>query len=119
MIAPDEAERARLGPGAFVRHDHYDSLAGLQQQLRGYGVGLTAFYAALIRHRPSVLPRLIRIFPTAVRQMRAADADRAGASPTFPASLTRDRRRGMLAGPYAYARSVRKQRAAARQGAAR
>jgi glycosyltransferase involved in cell wall biosynthesis len=108
--------RVAYEPGAFVRHDHYDDLIGLGRQLRGYGVGLTAFYAALVRHRPTVVLRLIRLLPTAWRALRAADVDRSVASPTFPAELMRRRRRGMLVGPIAYARSVREQRRITERG---
>lgn len=106
-------------PGAFVRHDHYDDVTGLKRQLRGYGVGLTAFYTALVRHRPRVMLRLMSLLPTALQEMRAADVNRSVASLNSSAELTKNRRRGMLLGPFAYVRSARKQRAVTRRRDAR
>ena len=39
----------RLQPAALMRHHHRRDLDGLALQLHGYGVGLTAYYAALLR----------------------------------------------------------------------
>src|SRR6202044_1734457 len=37
-------------PAALMWHHHRTDLASLNKQLHGYSVGLTAFYAALLRH---------------------------------------------------------------------
>ena len=43
-------------PSALMWHHHRREIESLGRQLHGYSVGLTAFYAALLRHRPSLLP---------------------------------------------------------------
>ena len=43
--------RIAYEPAALVRHDHYAEMDGLIRQLRGYGVGIGAYYTALLRHR--------------------------------------------------------------------
>lgn len=100
--------RIAYEPAAFVRHDHYPGLDGLARQWHGYGTGLTAFYLALLRHRPSVLPQLIRLLPAAARYLRPASADRSG-EPGLPPEVRRRQRRGMISGPLSYLRSVRRQ----------
>lgn len=99
--------RIAYEPAAFVRHNHYPQLAGLARQWHGYGTGLTAFYAALLRHRPAVLPQLIGLLPDAARYLHPANSDAAGA-PGLPMSVRRRQRRGMISGPIAYVRSVRR-----------
>lgn len=96
-------------PSALVRHEHYADLAGLHQQLYGYGVGLTAYYAALLRRDPQVLPQLLRLLPAAVRELRGAGS--VTDAPTrpmtaVPGELRRARLEGMARGPFAYVRSV-------------
>ncbi len=102
--------RVAYQPAAFVRHDHYAGLDGLAQQLHGYGLGLTAYYTALLRHRPGLLVPLLRLAPRALRDLRGKDSLRTAGMRDFPARLTRLQRRGMLLGPAAYARSRRAQR---------
>lgn len=109
-----EGYRIAYEPAALTRHHHRPDMAGLSRQLQGYGVGLTAFYAALLRHRPGVLPGLIRLAPAAAsfRRHRSALTD---PTPDAAAALGWRRPWWMLAGPAAYARSVRRQaRVAAR-----
>jgi hypothetical protein len=93
-------------PAALMRHDHYRDLDGLYRQTVGHGVGLTAYYAALLRHRPSVFPALIRLAPTAVAYLRKRDFSRATAPQDVLAALKRRYRLSMLMGPMAYIRSV-------------
>jgi len=95
-------------PAAFVRHNHYKDIDGLTRQWHGYGTGLTAFYAALLRRRPGVLPRLIALIPHAARYLRPAGDDHDGIM-SLPASVRHRQRQGMLNGPVAYIQSVRKQ----------
>jgi O-antigen biosynthesis protein len=110
--------RIAYEPAALVRHGHYADLDGLARQLHGYGVGLTAYYMALLRHRPSVFPALLRLLPTAAGYMRGGQ-DPDAVPHDLPAELKRRQRRGMLAGPVAYAQSVRRQSRIAVSGAQR
>jgi len=103
-------------PAAFVRHNHYQDLDGLTRQWHGYGTGLTAFYAALLRHRPGVLPQLIGLLPDAARYLRPANGDHKGIM-SLPAEIRRRQRQGMISGPVAYVRSVRRQARLATVGA--
>ena len=109
-----EGYRIAYEPAALTRHHHRPDMAGLSRQLQGYGVGLTAFYAALLRHRPGLLPQLICLAPAAASFRRHRDA-LTGPPPAAAAALGRRHPWGMLAGPAAYARSVHRQaRVAAR-----
>lgn len=108
--------RIAYEPAAFVRHDHYPQLDGLARQWHGYGTGLTAFYAALLRHRPGVLPQLIGLLPDAARYLRPANGNHMGVM-GLPAAVRRRQRRGMISGPVAYLRSVRRQARVAAIGA--
>jgi GT2 family glycosyltransferase len=110
--------RIAYEPAALMRHHHRRDLDGLGRQLRGYGVGLTAYYAALIRHRPSVLPTLLCLMPTAAGYLRGATTASARPAPEFPPGLKRRQRWWMMTGPFAYLRSVRTQagKAAAEPG---
>lgn len=101
--------RIAYEPAALVRHDHYAEPDDMRRQLRGYGTGLTAYYTALLRHRPGVLPGLLRLLPAAAGYLRGANAAAPGTAPGLPAEFTRGQRRAMLAGPAAYLRSVRRQ----------
>jgi hypothetical protein len=92
-------------PGALVRHSHYPDLAGLTRQLTGYGSGLTAAYTSLVLDNPRVLAPLLRLIPTALRDLFGTDSARlAGLPADFPPELLRANRRGMLRGPLAYLR---------------
>jgi GT2 family glycosyltransferase len=95
-------------PTALVRHYHRPDLAGLRHQLAGYGTGLTAAYTSLVRSDPRVLWPLLRLLPTALRDLLGGDGQRvAGLRPDFPRELLQDNRRGMLRGPLAYLRGRR------------
>jgi glycosyltransferase involved in cell wall biosynthesis len=105
--------RIAYEPAALTRHHHRADLDGLGDQVEGYGIGLTAYYAALLRHRPRVLPGLLRLAPAALGYLRGG-GDGPGGPPTdLPAGLLRRQRRGMLAGPLRYLRSLRTQARAA------
>jgi O-antigen biosynthesis protein len=101
--------RMAYQPSAFVRHHHYADREGLRRQLRGYGVGLTAYYAALLRRDPQVLGQLLRLIPAALRDLRGHSSLTTATMRDFPPSLRRQERIGMLAGPFAYVRSARAQ----------
>ena len=98
--------RIAYEPAAFMRHHHRRDMDDLDRQLYGYSVGLTAYYTALLRHRPSAVLGLLELLPTAVGYLRSAKV----AGTAEPRELRpRLKRRGMLAGPAAYIRSVRRQ----------
>jgi GT2 family glycosyltransferase len=95
-------------PSAICRHYHRRDLAGLREQMRGYGTGLTAAYTSLVLHNPLVLIPLLRLIPTAWHDLRSDDSLRnAGIDEHFPAELMSANRRGLLAGPLAYLRGAR------------
>ena len=109
--------RVAYQPAAFVRHQHYAGLDGLQRQMRGYAVGLTAYYTALLRHRPGVLPGLLKLVPAAAGYLHGPKA--AGTvDPPDHLPGHKPQRRGMVIGPAAYLNSVRKQAKAAAGGRA-
>jgi O-antigen biosynthesis protein len=101
--------RIAYEPAALVRHNHRRTMDGLGRQLHGYSAGLTAYYAALLRRRPGVALRLIGLMPAAAGYLRNARPVGAAAQPDLITGLMRGRRRGMLLGPVAYLRSMRRQ----------
>jgi O-antigen biosynthesis protein len=90
-------------PSAFVRHHHCRDFRSLARQLRGYTVGLTAYYTALICRRPWVVIGLVRLLPDAVRAVRSTAA---APSLSVAPQLALVRSGGMLAGPAAYLRGM-------------
>ena len=103
-------------PSAFVRHDHYELEKDLCRQLRGYGVGITAFYTALIRHQPSTIPALVRLGFQATAYLRGSQADESMRRYKLPRSLRLQHRLGLVTGPPAYIRSVCGQLRISREG---
>jgi GT2 family glycosyltransferase len=100
-------------PDALMWHHHRTDMPSLNRQLHGYSVGLTAFYAALIRRRPAALFGLIKLLPTAGSYLKRGESR--SEEPTeepldLAAELDRRQLQGMLEGPLAYARSRRVQR---------
>jgi GT2 family glycosyltransferase len=92
-------------PSALTRHFHRRELSGLSAQMRGYGVGLTAFYTALLLDSPSVILPLAALAGRAIRDLSSSSSVRvATLEDDFPPQLLRDNRRGMLLGPAAYLR---------------
>ena len=86
-----EGYRIAYEPAALTRHHHRPDMAGLSRQLQGYGVGLTAFYAALLRHRPGLLPAAdlpgpgrSQLPPPPQRSHRPAAGRRGRARPAAP-----------------------------------
>ena len=93
-------------PDAVVHHRHRRDYAGLQRQIYGYGVGLTAFLMKTLVDHPT------RIFELASRLPYGLFFILSGHSPKnhkkhadYPPELTRLERIGMLYGPLAYLRS--------------
>ena len=104
-------------PTALVRHLHRPDLDSLRRQLWGYGAGLTAFYTSLVLTEPRLVPPLLRLLPTALRDLTSRDSLRvAGLEADFPAEILRANRRGMLSGPLAYLRGRVRARRSGRTG---
>ena len=101
--------RIAYQPSAFVRHHHYADMDALRRQLRGYGVGITAYYVALMRRDPQILGQLLALIPAALRHLRGRDSLASTTMRDFPPSVRRQQRMGMLIGPFAYVRSARAQ----------
>jgi O-antigen biosynthesis protein len=97
-------------PSAVMWHHHRRDMEGLQRQLHGYSIGLTAFYAALVRHRPMAVFGLLKLIPAAAKYLHSATHADSPASGTLEAHLQRRHFLGLLAGPAAYVRSVLVQR---------
>ena len=97
-------------PAALTRHFHRRTYGELQRQMFGYGVGLTAYYAALLRWRWRLLMPLILLIPKAIVDVFGSgnSAITTGLSDDFPQDLLRLKRRGMLSGPTAYLRARRR-----------
>jgi O-antigen biosynthesis protein len=100
-------------PSALMWHHHRPDMSGLSRQLHGYSIGLTAFYAALLRHRPGVLPALLKLLPAAGRYLKDA-ATTPEVPPELLAGLDRRHLQGLLVGPLAYVGSMLQQGRAAR-----
>jgi GT2 family glycosyltransferase len=102
-------------PTAVTWHYHRRDLAGLEKQMVGYGCGLTAAYTSLLLAKPSLIWRLLKLLPTALRDLTGGDSLRVSTlRDDFPRELLGANRRGMLAGPRAYLKGRRAARAADR-----
>lgn len=100
-------------PVALMWHHHRQDMASLNKQLHGYSVGLTAFYAALLRQRPGALFGLVKLLPMAAGYLKGgkgASDEAPGEPQDLAAELDRRQLQGMLKGPLVYARSRRLQR---------
>jgi hypothetical protein len=87
-------------PSAITWHTHRREMGALRKQLYGYSAGLSAFYASMIRSRPTVALDMLRLSPYAFRDLRRnGDSLRSGQLPDdFPAYLLKAARRGILEG---------------------
>lgn len=92
-------------PAAITWHTHRREMAALRKQFYGYSAGLTAFYASMIRSRPSVALDILRLAPQVRRDLRRDGKNlRSGQLPDdFPAYLLKASRRGLLEGGLMYA----------------
>jgi O-antigen biosynthesis protein len=99
-------------PSALMYHHHRTDMASLNRQLHGYSVGLTAFYAALLRQRPSAFLGLLKLLPMAGGYLKGGTTKSELAEEPLELAAEVDRRQlqGMLSGPLVYARSRRLQR---------
>ncbi len=102
-------------PGAIVQHAHQREYHQLERRVYGYGLGLTAVLAKSLLHNPKLVPELIRKLPRGLAfAISPASAKNAEKKDDFPAELTRLELRGMLRGPWAYARGRREAKRARR-----
>jgi GT2 family glycosyltransferase len=102
-------------PSAIMRHFHRRDLEGLRRQMVGYGTGLTAYYVSLLRRQPWLIFALLRLVPTAARDVLGGGGLRtATIEDDFPADVLGGNKRGMLAGPWAYRAGRRNDRRARR-----
>ena len=62
-------------PAALMWHHHRQDMASLNKQLHGYSVGLTAFYAALLRQRPGALLGLVKLLPLAAGYLKGGKTE--------------------------------------------
>ena len=102
----------RLGyePAAIVHHTHRATIADLERQIHGYGVGFTAMLTAIALRNPRHFLGLASVIPAWLRSLRdPASAKRANRTSDFPTDLGAVELRGMLAGPAAYLRARRMQ----------
>jgi GT2 family glycosyltransferase len=104
-------------PTAVTHHYHRRDLEGLHKQMVGYGAGLTAAYTSLLLKRPGLLWPLLKLAPSALRDLTSKDSLRVSTlRDDFPRELLTANRRGMLSGPGAYLKGRRAARARARSG---
>lgn len=96
-------------PAAIAWHHHYRTFEALENQAYGYGVGLSAYLTAAIAREPHMLPALLRRLPRgiayAIALSRTADHTEGYEGDGWPRRLSAARRRGLLHGPFAYAKS--------------
>lgn len=93
-------------PAAIVHHTHYRDYSALQRQVKGYGVGLTAFLTKALLDQPHLMLDLITKLPRGLAYALRADSGKnrkKGAD--YPEELTALERHGMIAGPAAFVRS--------------
>ncbi|GAA4603007.1 glycosyltransferase involved in cell wall biosynthesis [Actinoplanes octamycinicus] len=103
-------------PTAVTHHYHRRDFEGLRKQMVGYGTGLTAAYTSLLLGRPGLIWRLLKLAPTAYRDLTGSDSPRvATLQADFPRELLGANRKGMIAGPRAYLRGRRAARATLRR----
>ena len=102
-------------PGAIVQHAHQREYHQLERRVYGYGLGLTAVLTKSLLHNPKLIPELIRKLPRGLAfALSPGSAKNAEKKDDFPAELTRLELRGMLRGPWAYARGRREAKRARR-----
>ena len=99
-------------PAAITWHTHRREMAALRKQFYGYSAGLSAFYASMIRSRPTAAFDLLRLAPYVLRDLRSgSDNLRSGQLPDdFPAYLLKAARRGLIEGAIMYAYEALKDR---------
>lgn len=96
----------RYDPAALAWHIHRSDAAALEQQLFGYGVGLTAYLFKHFLH-PTVAVEMLRRLPRAVRHILAVTKvpEDAGQQEAEAARYRRIELTGMVLGPLYYLRA--------------
>jgi GT2 family glycosyltransferase len=91
-------------PAAITWHTHRKDMPALKKQFYGYSAGLSAFYASMIRSKPTAVLEILRMTPYAFRDLRQGDDNmRSGHLPDdFPADLLKAGRRGLIEGGFMY-----------------
>ena len=102
-------------PTAVVWHHHRRTLDALKAQAYGYGVGLGAYLTAAIAHEPRMLAGLIRRLPRGIAYEIEHSRPNLCDPAVRPARLASAQRRGLLYGPFAYAKARRISRAQRRE----
>ena len=103
-------------PRAVVRHYHRPGYEGMRRLAYGYGVGLGAYFAAVLAARPALLGAMLRrAIPAARHLLDPKSAKNANRGVGFPRELIWRERAGIISGPYAYAVSQRRHHRLARQ----
>jgi GT2 family glycosyltransferase len=101
-------------PAAVTWHYHRVDGEALERQLAGYGVGLGAYYTALVLRNPLRLATLARLAPQALRDLRDPHGTRNAPLADLQEDVARGNVRTMLRGPVEYARARRRARHQAR-----
>lgn len=99
-------------PSAITWHFHRDSRDELRHQLSSYGIGLGAYYTALVLRDPRRIVPLLRLAPRALNDVLRKDSARNQGLESLPADIASASLRGIAKGPLAYA----KERRASRRG---
>jgi GT2 family glycosyltransferase len=103
--------RLAYEPDAIVQHSHRATLAELERQLHGYGVGFTAMLTAIMLRNPRHALGLVATIPAWLRSLRdPSSAKNAHRTQDYPNALARAELRGMISGPFTYLRSRQSQR---------
>jgi glycosyltransferase involved in cell wall biosynthesis len=98
-------------PGAVVRHLHRRDEAGLRTQMRGYGIGVTAYLSWCLHKHPWKSLGMVKMAGHVAEYVRSRGAShQAPDRPPVPQFLRDDLRRGLPHGPWAYIRAVRHDR---------
>src|SRR5262249_22064655 len=97
--------RMVYAPAAITWHCPRSDEDALLRQLLGYGIGIGAYYAALVRRDPRRLLSLVRLAPRAARDVRDPGSVRNASLSALPSQVTRANLRGIVNGPTRYIRA--------------
>ncbi len=91
-------------PAAITWHVHRRRMDELRQQFYGYGAGLSAFYASIIRSDPRAMWGIARLVPHALRDLgiREGGMKYDQLPEDFPKDLLDAGRRGLAGGAFSY-----------------
>jgi GT2 family glycosyltransferase len=95
-------------PTAIIEHQHRTTMADLDRQIYGYGLGFTAMLTAVALRDPRHALGLAAVVPAWLRSLRAESSGKSvNRADDYPPGLARAEFRGMAAGPLAYLRARR------------